>query len=217
MDLDTCNHGGVCGRVCVRAHYTNLGSETIVITHFLCGPTVVHVFASSTIALASRRPYPYEWLTAETKREQTHEFQSDGSSVFTLPAPTLQLCKHCKISQNEKPLVSEPQKSLKRAESRGEAGGRCRTFAANPVSSPVIGEQVGRVGRSHHQMLHVSPRQVFTGTSVMVSTQTQKGDKSKHTVCDSIKEVNSKREQTNISYNVSCSRSLQADSWANTL
>lgn len=91
MYLDTCNHGGECGRVCVWVYYTNLGSETIVITHFLCGPTVVHVFASSTIALASRRPYPYEWLTAETKREQTHEFQSGGSSIFTLPAHTLQL------------------------------------------------------------------------------------------------------------------------------
>lgn len=91
MYHDTRNQGGECGRVCVWVYYTNLGSETIVITHFLCGPTVVHVFASSTIALASRRPYPYEWLTAETKRENRHEFQSDGSSIFTLPAPTLQL------------------------------------------------------------------------------------------------------------------------------
>lgn len=74
----------VWARVCVWVFYTNLGSETIVIIHFLCGPTVVHVFASSTMPLASRRPYPYEWLTAETEREQTHEFQADESRASSL-------------------------------------------------------------------------------------------------------------------------------------
>lgn len=49
---------------------TNLGSLTMVITHFRCGPTLAHVFASDTIAPASRRPYPYEWLTVESKREE---------------------------------------------------------------------------------------------------------------------------------------------------
>lgn len=49
--------------------YTNLGSLTMVMTHFRCGPTLVHVFAMDTIPPASSRPYPYEWLTVESNRK----------------------------------------------------------------------------------------------------------------------------------------------------
>lgn len=57
-------------KVCAHKECTNLGSQTMAITHFLWGPTLDHVFASSTIPLALRRPYPYEWLTAGREKNR---------------------------------------------------------------------------------------------------------------------------------------------------
>lgn len=45
------------------------------------------------------------------------------------------------------------------------------TFAPDTIGSPVISEQVVRVRSPYDEVLHVSPRQIFTGTEYIDSSQ----------------------------------------------
>lgn len=154
--------------MCVHS-FTNLGSEVMLITHFRWGPTLVHVLAICTILLAFNRPYPYEWLTAGggwrgVGRKQGL-MRAASRSEDSLPTNNLPTDLHsCSAHLIFKTTVSRGEKNPARSPS---------TFAANAVGFPVVGEQVGRVRSSNHQMLHVSPGQIFTGTSAYTQTHTQ--------------------------------------------